>query len=155
MQCIVKYNFLKIQMIKIFIYSFSYCRCCFVTKSYLTLCDPMDCSLLVSSGHRIFQAKILEWVVIYLFMGSFPLRIQTQVSFLSGDYLPLSHLVSPNSFFTLLLINNKYFFQDKNFWVIIFFFLKELVFIHLYSKTSIILYIKFLYIRNIYKILHI
>ena len=27
-----------------------------------TLCDPMDCSLLGSSGHRILQAKKLEWV---------------------------------------------------------------------------------------------
>ena len=98
-------------MIKIFIYSFSYCRCCcLVTKSYLTLCDPMDCSLLGSSGRGIFQAKILVWAVISLFMGSFPPRKQTRVSFLSGDSLPLSHLGSPNSFFTLLLINNKYFF---------------------------------------------
>ena len=27
-----------------------------------TLCNPMDCSLLGSSVHRIFQAKVLEWV---------------------------------------------------------------------------------------------
>ena len=30
--------------------------------SYLTVCDPMDCSLLGSSVHGILQAKILEWV---------------------------------------------------------------------------------------------
>ena len=30
----------------------------------LTLCDPMDCSLQGSSVHGIFQARILEWVVI-------------------------------------------------------------------------------------------
>ena len=29
---------------------------------YLTLCRPMDCTLLASSVHRIFQARILEWV---------------------------------------------------------------------------------------------
>ena len=29
-----------------------------------TLCDPMDCSLPGSSIHGIFQARILEWVVI-------------------------------------------------------------------------------------------
>ena len=29
-----------------------------------TLCDPMDCSLPVSSAHGISQARILEWVAI-------------------------------------------------------------------------------------------
>ena len=28
----------------------------------LTLCDPIDCSPLVSSVHGILQARILEWV---------------------------------------------------------------------------------------------
>ena len=32
-----------------------------VTQSYLTLSDPMDCSLPGFSVHRIFQAKVLEW----------------------------------------------------------------------------------------------
>ena len=30
----------------------------------LTLCDPVDCSLIGSSVHGILQAKILEWVAI-------------------------------------------------------------------------------------------
>ena len=30
--------------------------------SCLTLCDPMDCGLPVSSVHGILQARILEWV---------------------------------------------------------------------------------------------
>ena len=30
-------------------------------QSCPTLCDPMDCSLLGSSIHGIFQAKVLEW----------------------------------------------------------------------------------------------
>ena len=33
-------------------------------KSYLTLSDPMDCSLLGSSVHGIFQTRVLEWVAI-------------------------------------------------------------------------------------------
>ena len=33
-----------------------------VAQSCLTLCDPMDCSLLGSSVHGILQARILEWV---------------------------------------------------------------------------------------------
>ena len=35
-----------------------------VTRSYLTLSDPMDCSLPGSSIHGIFQARVLEWVAI-------------------------------------------------------------------------------------------
>ena len=30
-------------------------------QSYLTLNDPMDCSLPGSSVHGIFQARVLEW----------------------------------------------------------------------------------------------
>ena len=37
-------------------------RACSVTQSRLTLCDPMDCSPLVSSVHGVFLARILEWV---------------------------------------------------------------------------------------------
>ena len=33
-------------------------------QSCPTLCDPMDCSLPVSSIHGIFQARVLEWVAI-------------------------------------------------------------------------------------------
>ena len=32
-----------------------------VAQSCLTLCDPMDCSLLGSSVHGVFQARVLEW----------------------------------------------------------------------------------------------
>ena len=35
-----------------------------VAQSYLTLCDPIDCSLPVSSVHGIFQARVLEWIAI-------------------------------------------------------------------------------------------
>ena len=35
-----------------------------VAQSCLTLSDPMDCSLLGSSIHGIFQARVLEWVAI-------------------------------------------------------------------------------------------
>ena len=42
-----------------------------VGQSCLTFRDPMDCSLLGSSIHRIFQARVLEWVAI-VFSESFP-----------------------------------------------------------------------------------
>ena len=32
-------------------------------QSCPTLCNPMDCSLSVSSVHGILQARVLEWVV--------------------------------------------------------------------------------------------
>ena len=35
-----------------------------------TLCNPMDCSPLVSSVHGIPQARILEWVAIPFSRGS-------------------------------------------------------------------------------------
>ena len=37
-----------------------------VSQSCPTLCDPMDCSLPGSSVHGIFQARVLEWVAIFI-----------------------------------------------------------------------------------------
>ena len=37
-----------------------------VAQSCLTLCDPMNCSLPGSSLHGILQARVLEWVAIYV-----------------------------------------------------------------------------------------
>ena len=37
-----------------------------VAQSGQTLSDPMDCSLLGSSVHGIFQARVLEWGAIVL-----------------------------------------------------------------------------------------
>ena len=45
-----------------------------VAQSCLTLCNPMDCSLPGSSLHGILQARILEWVAIFLLQGIFPTR---------------------------------------------------------------------------------
>ena len=42
---------------------------CSVAQLCLTLCDPMDCSPPGSSFHRIFQARVLEWVAIYYSRG--------------------------------------------------------------------------------------
>ena len=42
-----------------------------VAQSCLTLCNPMDCSLPGSSLHGILQARILEWVAIFLLQGIF------------------------------------------------------------------------------------
>ena len=37
-----------------------------------TLCDPMDCRLPGSSLHGILQARVLEWVAIFLLQGDLP-----------------------------------------------------------------------------------
>ena len=55
-----------------------------VAQSCLTLCDPMDCSLPISSVHGIFQARILEWVAISFSRGSSQPRDRTWVSCIAG-----------------------------------------------------------------------
>ena len=57
---------------------------CEVTQSCPTLCDHMDCSLPGSSVHGIFQARVLEWVAISFFRGSFQPKDQTQVYHIAG-----------------------------------------------------------------------
>ena len=54
--------------------------CCLVTKSCLTLYEPIDCSLPGSSIHGIFQARILERVASSFFRGSSQLRDRTHIS---------------------------------------------------------------------------
>ena len=50
---------------------------CMRAQSFLTLCEPMDCSLPDSSVHGISQAWILEWVAISFSRGSSQRRDQT------------------------------------------------------------------------------
>ena len=49
-------------------------------KSCPTLCNPMDCSPPGSSVYEIVQARILEWVVMPFFRGSFQPRDWTCIS---------------------------------------------------------------------------
>ena len=60
-----------------------------VVQSCPILCDPMDCSPPGSSVHRIFQARILEWVAILLSRGHSWPRDQTWVSFRKTEQLAL------------------------------------------------------------------
>ena len=55
-----------------------------VAQSCLTLCDPIDCSVPGSSLHGIFQAIVLEWIVISFSRGSSQPRAQTRVSRIVG-----------------------------------------------------------------------
>ena len=55
------------------------CCCCLVTKSRLTLCDPMDCSPKVSSVYGISQARVLESLAISFSRGSSRPRDPTHI----------------------------------------------------------------------------
>ena len=55
--------------------------------SHVWLCDPMDCSLLDSSVHGIFEARILEWVTIPFSRGSSQSRDETRVSWIGRQIL--------------------------------------------------------------------
>ena len=67
---------------------------CSVAQSYLTLCNPMDCSPPGSSVHGILQARILEWVAIAFSRGSSWPRDWTHISIFGWqvESLPLHHL---------------------------------------------------------------
>ena len=67
---------------------------CSVAQSYLTLCNPMDCSPTGSSVHVSLQARILEWVAIAFSRGSSWPRDWTRISIFGRqvDSLPLHYL---------------------------------------------------------------
>ena len=60
-----------------------------VSKSCLTLCDPMDCNLPGSSVHCILQARILQWVAISFFRGSSQPRDWTWFSCIAGRFFTI------------------------------------------------------------------
>ena len=53
-----------------------------------TLCNPMDYSLLGSSIHGIFQARVLEWVAISVSRGSSQTGIEPRSPALQANALP-------------------------------------------------------------------
>ena len=57
-----------------------------VAQSCLTLFDPMNCSPPGSSVRGIFQARILEWVVIPFSRASSQPRDRTWVSCIAGGF---------------------------------------------------------------------
>ena len=63
--------------------------CVLVAQSYPTLCNPMDNRAPGSSVHGIFQARILEWVIIPLSNGSSRPRDRTQVFCIAGRFFTI------------------------------------------------------------------
>ena len=66
---------------------------CMQAQSRPALCDPMDYSPPGFSVHRVFQARILEYVAISSFRGSSTPRLQWLLH-RQVDSLPLCHLGS-------------------------------------------------------------
>ena len=66
-----------------------------VAQSCLTLCDPMDCSLLGSSVHGILQARILECVTIPFSRDLPNPRIEPVSPGLQADSLPSEPVGKP------------------------------------------------------------
>ena len=60
-----------------------------VTQLCLTVWDPMDCSPPGSSIYGIFQARILEWVVIFFSRESSWPRDRTHISHIAGRLFTL------------------------------------------------------------------
>ena len=59
-----------------------------VVQSFLTLCNPLDYSSSGSAVHRIFLARILEWVAISFSKESSPLKIEPMSPALQAVSLP-------------------------------------------------------------------
>ena len=68
---------------------------CFHIQSSLTLCDPMDSNLPVSSVHGILQAGILEWVATSFSKGSSPPGIVPASPAMAGGFLTTEPQGSP------------------------------------------------------------
>ena len=82
---------------------------CVRAQSYLTLCDPMDCSPPGCSIHGIVQTRILEPVAIFSSRGSSQPRDQSpRLLHWQKDSLPVSHLGSPEIKHTIMEMKNVF-----------------------------------------------
>ena len=77
--------------------------CCLAAKSYLTLCDPMDCSPPGSSVHGILQARVLEWV--FLSPGDLPDPGMEPVSLMSPVLAGRFKALAPPGKLTTVLLS--------------------------------------------------
>ena len=62
--------------------------CVLVIQSYLTLCDPMDCSPPGSFVLGILQARLLAWVAISFSRGSSRFTDRIRSPALQADSVP-------------------------------------------------------------------
>ena len=64
-------------------------------QSYLTLCNPMDCSSPGSSVLGILQARILEWAILVSTMSSSNWRVSSIRSFPNAAFSLRSYVKGP------------------------------------------------------------
>ena len=81
-------------------YMLCVCMCAKLLRSCLIICDPRDCSLLVSSVHGILQTRILEWFAMPSYRGFSQPRDQSNQCLLcllhwQADSLPLAPTRKP------------------------------------------------------------
>ena len=78
-----------------------------VTQSCPTLSDPTDCSLIGSSVHGIFQARVLEWGAIA--WVTFPIFIisHIQPKLLLNTYFPLNFSLFHSKKLCISHVNRK------------------------------------------------
>ena len=81
--------------------------CMLSCLNHVRLCEPTDCSPPGFSVHRIFQARILEWVATPSSKGSSKPASSASLA-LQVDSLPLSHQGSPFIDLCHLKINFHY-----------------------------------------------
>ena len=84
---------------------FEYFVCVLVTQLCPTLCNLVDRSLPGSSVHGNLQARILEWVAIFLSRVFPDLGIQSRSPALQADALLSELLGKPFEYFSLLLFS--------------------------------------------------
>ena len=75
-----------------------------VAQSCPTLCGPVDCSLPGSAVHGIFQARVLEWVIISFSRGSSQLRDWTRIAHIVGRHFTV--WATKGSYTPLVLLSN-------------------------------------------------
>ena len=85
-----------------YLYIMEYCSC-LITTSCLTLRCVSDCSPPGSSVHGTYQARILEWVAIFLLQRIFPaLGSNPCLLHWQADSLLLSHQGSPVEYYSAI-----------------------------------------------------
>ena len=86
--------------ITIYLDNTTFCLCAQLLSHVQIFCNPMDCTLLGSSVHGIFQARILEWVTMSSSREASQPRDRTHVSYVSCNgrqiFYHWCHLGSPN-----------------------------------------------------------
>ena len=104
--------------------------CVLAAQSCLILGDSMNCSPPGSTVHRIFQARILEWIAMPFSRESSPSRIKSRSAALQTDSLPSEPPGKPWS-----LHNDHCYYQGTYFSM--FPFLKNVIFFHAFSIFSL------------------